>query len=181
MAMNPDAPKENANPSIRAVDKERSHARRTPFEWSQIGSFKRVEGGDDSNRTSWIPTSAEDRAILKALVDVSKATHGKGVNLLQNAGLTIPHSTKDVLKYPHFQVEEESKIEESPKSQGEIGRDKIDAEEVFDIIRNIQDPEHPNALEELGVVSLGHVEVTDEGPSVEGAPCVKSYVNVRFT
>ena len=40
--------------------------------------------------------------------------------------------------------------------------DRFDAEEIFDIIRNIQDPEHPNTLEELGVVSLEQIEVLDD-------------------
>lgn len=32
--------------------------------------------------------------------------------------------------------------------------DMIDEHEVFDMIRFIEDPEHPNTLEELAVVSL---------------------------
>lgn len=173
--MNPDAPKENANPTILSVSTERTHAKKAPFEWSQLGSFEKVEGSPD---TTWLPTSAEDRAILQALVDVSRATHEKGVGLLQNVGLTIPDST-EALKYPIFRVSEESKIDSVPIK--EVKRDKIDAEEVFDIIRNIEDPEHPNSLEELGVVSLEQVQVSDEGPSVDGAPCLKSTVDVRFT
>jgi hypothetical protein len=169
------APKENANPTIHSVDKERAHARRAPFEWSQLGGFEKVEGASDT----WVPTTAEDRSILLALVDVRKATHDKGVALLQNVGLTIPESTRDALKYPLFRVSEETKTDYVPKSA--TSRDKIDAEEVFDIIRNIEDPEHPNSLEQLSVVSLEQVEVIDEGPSVDGAPCLKSIVNVRFT
>jgi hypothetical protein len=169
------APKENANPTLHSVGKERAHARRAPFEWSQLGSFEKVEGASDT----WVPTTAEDRSILQALVDVSRATNEKGVALLQNVGLTIPESSRDALKYPIFRVSEETKTDSVTKS--ETSRDKIDAEEVFDIIRNIEDPEHPNSLEQLGVVSLEHVEVMDEGPSVDGAPCSKSTVNVRFT
>jgi hypothetical protein len=171
------APKENANPSIRSVENTRSHARRTPFEWSQLGSFEKGAGNDDP----WIPTTSEDRAILQALVDVSKATHGKGVSLLENVGLVVPESNKGALQYPHFHingVSEETKTE--PASNSEASRDIIDPEEVFDIIRNIQDPEHPHTLQELGVVSLEQVEVVDEGPSAAGAPCV-STVSIRFT
>ncbi|EJK45590.1 hypothetical protein THAOC_35789 [Thalassiosira oceanica] len=40
-------------------------------------------------------------------------------------------------------------------------RDKITDNEVFDIIRNIQDPEHPLTLEQLNVVRLELVEVAD--------------------
>lgn len=34
-----------------------------------------------------------------------------------------------------------------------------DTREVFDLIRNISDPEHPNSLEELRVLRLEHIEV----------------------
>ena len=54
-------------------------------------------------------------------------------------------------------------------------QDRIDAEEVFDIIRNIQDPEHPNTLEQLAVVSLEQVEVKD------GNDSQSSVANIRFT
>ena len=35
----------------------------------------------------------------------------------------------------------------------------VTAEEIFDIIRTIQDPEHPHSLEQLGVVSLEQVKI----------------------
>ncbi|XP_072024551.1 MIP18 family protein galla-2-like [Amphiura filiformis] len=44
--------------------------------------------------------------------------------------------------------------------------DKIDAREVFDLIRNINDPEHPLTLEELNVVEHAQVEVDDDANSV---------------
>ncbi|KNC87409.1 hypothetical protein SARC_00499 [Sphaeroforma arctica JP610] len=37
--------------------------------------------------------------------------------------------------------------------------DVIDEREIFDIIRMITDPEHPNSLEELGVTNLEHIEI----------------------
>ena len=37
--------------------------------------------------------------------------------------------------------------------------DEIDAREVFDLIRDIKDPEHPLTLEELNVVSEEHISV----------------------
>ncbi|XP_038067974.1 MIP18 family protein galla-2-like [Patiria miniata] len=40
--------------------------------------------------------------------------------------------------------------------------DKIDAREIFDLIRHINDPEHPYSLEDLNVVSHSQVEVNDE-------------------
>ena len=38
--------------------------------------------------------------------------------------------------------------------------DEIDALEVFDMIRYIDDPEHPNSLEELKVVYLEGIKVS---------------------
>jgi hypothetical protein len=176
--------KENANPTIVSVDKGRSSARRAPFDWSQLGTFEKT--GND-----WIPTSAEDGAIYRALVDSAKATNGKNVTLLQNAGLFIPtDAASETFNVPSFAFsnyeEEESKIDTSSSKddkEKEFSRDKMSAEEIFDIIRTIQDPEHPNTLEELGVVSLEHVEVIDDESSHDdGGPSrLKSVVNVRFT
>ena len=39
--------------------------------------------------------------------------------------------------------------------------DPVDAEEIFDLIREVRDPEHPLSLEALGVVSLDQVKVYD--------------------
>ena len=44
-------------------------------------------------------------------------------------------------------------------------------QEVFDHIRNLNDPEHPLTLEQLNVVSLENVEVKDPG----------NFVYVQFT
>ncbi|XP_045783578.1 MIP18 family protein galla-2-like [Maniola jurtina] len=49
--------------------------------------------------------------------------------------------------------------------------DEIDRREVFDLIRNINDPEHPLTLEELRVVEEGNIFVDNE----------KNVVNVYFT
>eukprot|EP00752_Nemacystus_decipiens_P018527 g16610.t1 len=45
-------------------------------------------------------------------------------------------------------------------------RDAIDAEEVFEMIRHVNDPEHPLTLEQLKVVSRDAVAVDDEGSTV---------------
>eukprot|EP00656_Telonema_subtile_P033054 TRINITY_DN36459_c0_g1_i1.p1 TRINITY_DN36459_c0_g1~~TRINITY_DN36459_c0_g1_i1.p1 ORF type:complete len:160 (+),score=27.95 TRINITY_DN36459_c0_g1_i1:177-656(+) len=49
--------------------------------------------------------------------------------------------------------------------------DPIDALEVYNIIRGIKDPEHPNSLEQLRVLQPDHVEIDD----------VKNVLSVRFT
>ncbi|CAG8476172.1 3128_t:CDS:2 [Acaulospora colombiana] len=40
--------------------------------------------------------------------------------------------------------------------------DSIDAQEIFDLIRSISDPEHPLTLEELNVTQLDHVKIDDK-------------------
>ncbi|XP_063950911.1 cytosolic iron-sulfur assembly component 2B-like [Lytechinus pictus] len=45
--------------------------------------------------------------------------------------------------------------------------DAIDTREVFDLIRNINDPEHPLTLEELNVVQQAELEVDDPGNVVK--------------
>ncbi|KAJ7724191.1 hypothetical protein DFH07DRAFT_855176 [Mycena maculata] len=48
----------------------------------------------------------------------------------------------------------------------------IDQDEIFDLIRSIYDPEHPNTLEELRVVSASQVTVTGNRVMVEFTPTV---------
>ena len=167
-----------------------------------------------SSFSSWmVPTTAEDKAILKNLTDICHATtrqkrHGgssgdstvvSGVNLLESCGgLILPtkHVASEILKlsspvFPLVPMDDDG-TNGSDNNDGDDdddndevaaedffgaaaaagGRgdddeddDEIDAAEIFDIIRNIQDPEHPHTLEELGVVSLEQVELltTDVG------------------
>ncbi|XP_076243836.1 MIP18 family protein galla-2 isoform X1 [Calliopsis andreniformis] len=49
--------------------------------------------------------------------------------------------------------------------------DEFDAREIFDLIRNINDPEHPLTLEELNVVEQSLIEIDDKA----------NKVNVKFT
>ncbi|KAJ7063552.1 hypothetical protein C8F01DRAFT_82067 [Mycena amicta] len=48
----------------------------------------------------------------------------------------------------------------------------IDPEEIFDLVRSIADPEHPNSLEELRVVSLPQISIQGNRISVEFTPTV---------
>ncbi|KYQ60751.1 hypothetical protein ALC60_00198 [Trachymyrmex zeteki] len=57
------------------------------------------------------------------------------------------------------------------EEQDEDVADEFDAREIFDIIRNINDPEHPLTLEELNVVEPNLIEVDDK----------KNSVDVKFT
>ena len=55
----------------------------------------------------------------------------------------------------------------------EEGREPIDALEIFDHVRDINDPEHPYSLERLNVVNADAIYVVDDGG--------KSRVRVEFT
>ena len=60
-------------------------------------------------------------------------------------------------------------------------RDPIDKEEVFELIRHLNDPEHPLTLEQLNVASLDLIEVVDEPENVSLGKRATSTVDVRFT
>ncbi|KAG7374376.1 iron-sulfur cluster assembly protein [Nitzschia inconspicua] len=200
--------KENANPQIYQVEEKRASPRRTPLDWSQLGTFGSITDVNDmedvlatlrksiGKQGAIIPTSSSDKAILQALVDCRQATNGKGVHLLRQAGLDIPISTHSKLiagSGPIFQLAAEKtasipsdislqegastaatpQIKKKRKAQSD---DVLTAGEVFDIIRNIQDPEHPHTLEQLGVVSLEQVELLETTSNSNS-----TMVNVRFT
>ena len=46
-------------------------------------------------------------------------------------------------------------------------RDAVNAEEIFDLIRGIKDPEHPLTLEELNVVQEEHTTVDEKEKLIE--------------
>ncbi|XP_060943059.1 cytosolic iron-sulfur assembly component 2B [Limanda limanda] len=50
--------------------------------------------------------------------------------------------------------------------EDEEAHDPIDDREIFDLIRSINDPEHPLSLEDLNVVEQVRVKVDDAGSSV---------------
>ena len=49
--------------------------------------------------------------------------------------------------------------------------DPVDSWEVFDLLRSIKDPEHPNTLEQLRVIEPGNITVDDS----------RNYIKVQFT
>mmetsp|Transcript_10405 Transcript_10405/g.11934 ORF Transcript_10405/g.11934 Transcript_10405/m.11934 type:complete len:158 (-) Transcript_10405:114-587(-) len=51
--------------------------------------------------------------------------------------------------------------------EDEESKEEIDAQEVFDLIRSIQDPEHPLTLEQLNVAQLQQVHVDDEKNKID--------------
>jgi metal-sulfur cluster biosynthetic enzyme len=70
--------------------------------------------------------------------------------MLQNANPTVYSVSKEPKSYPSSYYDES--VEEP-----------LTLEEVFDRIRNINDPEHPLTLEQLNVVQIDHVSlIVDE-------------------
>ena len=61
--------------------------------------------------------------------------------------------------------------DEIAQQENEDVRDPIDRMEVFELLRDIKDPEHPNSLEQLRVVEPDLITVDD----------AKSYIHVQFT
>ena len=60
-------------------------------------------------------------------------------------------------KYKSDFLKERQKLENDDNIE-----DKIDIYEIFDLIRNINDPEHPYNLEELSIISLDDIIVDND-------------------
>ncbi|KAL1117043.1 hypothetical protein AAG570_004371 [Ranatra chinensis] len=52
------------------------------------------------------------------------------------------------------------------QEQDEDVADEFDAREIFDLIRNITDPEHPLTLEQLNVVQLENIQVDNSANEI---------------
>jgi metal-sulfur cluster biosynthetic enzyme len=172
-----DKPKENANPKIIDVKKGPSQSRPESEIWSSINRMSCGVGHADVENDS----HAHNRSILKALQDTSDATEGRSISLLRNSGLVLQqgeHAATRISSF-HFPIQFSAcrtDFDAPGLERQLVHQEKIDEDEVFDIIRNIQDPEHPLTLEQLGVVSRKQIEVK-EIPSIQGY----STVDVRFT
>ncbi|KAF5379894.1 hypothetical protein D9757_007219 [Collybiopsis confluens] len=61
---------------------------------------------------------------------------------------------------------------EDSETDDDDEEEAIDQEEIFDLIRKIYDPEHPNTLEELRVVSAPQISIEKNTVKVEFTPTV---------
>lgn len=125
------------------------------------------------------PPTAIERSVALALAaaahpdeELRNKDHSQpsyDFNLLKQAGFVIFHPKRiqhqcKSLRYTSFAPSSSSPSSVEGKTaadEDERKRDEITAQEVFDIIRNIQDPEHPLTLEQLNVVRLELIEVVD--------------------
>jgi hypothetical protein len=124
------------------------------------------------------PTTATSSNYYPSSSAIDSSASSTKLDILQQAGFALyhPHRIKKqcaAIRYPSFapsstiNPNSEKTSQLSPREdevQDEVEenkRDKITKNEVFQIIRNIQDPEHPLTLEQLNVVRLELVEVVD--------------------
>jgi hypothetical protein len=153
--------KDNANPVIHFVSSSSSKRDR-----KELDAFQQ-----------WGSSSS---AVLKAL-----SSFDKPLGLLTNAGLQQQQQsgsttyTTQPSYIPCTSRQQQQHIttitsQQQQQQQQEEKRESYTENEIFDMIRNIQDPEHPLTLEQLNVVNQDHVSVKDNDNGV-------STVHVRFT
>jgi hypothetical protein len=186
--MSPSNGKENPNPIIHATDK-RTHLTQSSAQLLGSEQIRRYALGlqfpprsvddfyDDIETTPaslQMPSTPEERLVAMALSQVAYPKEGPNskesdkspnLELLQNAGFPLLHYSQlqQAMKIPSFIPSGMTK----PKNTTHK-RDPFTAGEVFDIIRNIQDPEHPLTLEQLNVVRLELIKIVDLHPDIEG-------------
>ena len=202
-------PKENANPTLYATldDVNRRERDSSAVGSEEVARFARYDynsAHDESGGTDDFSGAggAWERSVHLALADAAAASGGSNVSLLRDAGFAVPDledaattAAAAAATIPELTEATFACSQSSSSSSSAVGvgvdsenenvppdRDGIDAEEVFEIIRNIQDPEHPNSLESLGVVRLAHVTVVDLKSSPKDESKGKlSKADVRFT
>jgi len=136
--------------------------------------------------------AAEAKSVRKALISVDGII---SLDVLSSAGFSLganeeSEEQQQQDRIPFMCNRDHSAASTSTKDMKKRccnhERDLVDAEEVFDMIRDITDPEHPLSLEQLNVVSMEHVIVKDN--SCRENAVIKednlddfSSVDVRFT
>ena len=135
---------------------------------------------DEHISSRWMPITAEDRSVALALSaaaypiassagtsSTAESGSAPGLDLLQQAGFALFRPQRmqrqcRAISYPSYSP---TSTHRSAALEGELERrrDEITVREIFDIVRNIQDPEHPLSLEQLNVVREELIEVVDLG------------------
>jgi metal-sulfur cluster biosynthetic enzyme len=168
-------PTVNANPTILAVDASSSSSR-SPQHDDLLHAWTRP------------PTNPTDQAVQQAF-RAAQATAAGGLKVLEHLGVRLssaapaaeaPFVFSPTRRLPPSSSAPRKADEPEIKEDSDNTDDDdngLDADEVFDIIRNIQDPEHPLTLEQLGVVSRAQIVVT---PSASGSGR-RPRLRVRFT
>ena len=206
------APKDNENPTIHAVEEEDDDVvgrKKRPLGWEQLKPLHVVPTSstttlayEEEDGLEFFKSSA-DEAVAHAMMDVWEMTRGEGVSILRKAGVDIPkfnNNSAIMMKESNHNsnigplfVPASTMAAQRQQCQRELEnihgkRDSITSDEIFDIVRNIQDPEHAGvSLEQLRVVSRGQIEVKDSMDTAaattddNGLDSHLSSVTVRFT
>lgn len=145
----------------------------------------------DSNDETTSIQSVDERSVWMALQDITQQsqqqTHHPKTNL-KNAFVEVAAKTTplQILKDAGFYVDTQIQFtlpvfqplksrSTNCKSTPTTQRDPFDEEEIFDMIRTINDPEHPLTLEQLNVVNLHDIHVLDHPKDGQ------STVHISFT
>ena len=177
-------------PLLGSVSIHRYHLGGSP---SQSTSEWEAVSNDEDVLFQWGSITAEERSVALALsaaayptanvsnhlpiTQSSADSESPKLGLLQQAGFALfhPHRIQKQCRaicYPSYAPSTHTK----GIVAGELKRDTITPNEVFQIIRNIQDPEHPLTLEQLNVVRIELVQVVDlKGENIDGE--CQSYSN----
>jgi hypothetical protein len=196
--------KENSNPVIHSIRpdirKERPKFNSVQQRWMSGSLIQALLSTREENHENTLTSKEEEE---KGDVD----HFSKHYKLLDDAiggwddsNLDISSLRNSILEFVPSCEKRQMQASDHTFNKGETTAtppDPIDADEVFDLIRNIQDPEHPLTLEQLSVVRRGHVEVKDttdvrtsssspiarklKTNSYSSSPSQISTVKVRFT
>ena len=123
------------------------------------------------------PSTPEEHSVALALSEAayapSSSSTDSSLDILQRSGFALFNPQRiqkecRAIRFPSYSPAEPVKKSDTNNSLSSSStkaqhdkRDEITSEEVFDIIRNIQDPEHPLTLEQLNVVRMDMVDVVD--------------------
>lgn len=169
--------KENANPTIYAVQAKRvdddvSYAAtesirrfniQNAAEYDSINHLKPQQFLTSVERSIQLATESIENTVKESGGDFKNAlgilsTSGMHGGSISSEGMEKLKSGRAIHLFQPYDTK--------PKII-EVKRDPITQQEVFDIIRNIQDPEHPLTLEQLNVVNCDHVTVIDNHPDLK--------------
>jgi len=180
--------KENANPIVYAIDKSSSTTDVEDLVGKPSIDRLRFHPNKNENETEFLLTTirtSEERSVHLALQScariVAARTSSPGqantgysktydpLALIRQAGIDLDTSPSPLLRQPLFHPvytsSSSSTISTPPpllRDKSKTQRDSVTADEIFNIIRNIQDPEHPLTLEQLHVVNRNHIQVIEK-------------------
>lgn len=183
--------KENANPTVYSA----RNSKRTQEDDNTLIANHVLKKLTLPEQTTIPPSSlptSEELSIHQAFCRISSQTLNYSdeislmhnpIGFIQQRGKRLSSSDdsnnmlmKQCIFQPYAAKEERKSQDSANVEEVKTKRDPLVAKEIFDIIRNIQDPEHPLTLEQLKVVNLDHIDVVEAT-----SDSAFSTVDVRFT